>query len=196
MEKKNNCGTTGKVEEHFPRHMQGLGLRKNSRKTPEKNCSEGRGGKRGTYKARMAETIAGRKNARGWFSGSGALRKNGDLLLALLRCRKKTSPEKFTGKVASDKCFLTTILPTGKLWGLGKVTEMKHDHRKYDDSKSEEMVERKIKNAPAGQGTVRMLTREEWDAIQEVRPRTPFESKFSRHNARIRTGRTIAHGEA
>ena len=36
MEKKNNCGTTGKVEEHFPRHMQGLGLRKNSRKTPEK----------------------------------------------------------------------------------------------------------------------------------------------------------------
>ena len=47
-----------------------------------------------------------------------------------LRCRKKTSPEKFTGKVASDKCFLTTILPTGKLWGLGKVTEMKHDHRK------------------------------------------------------------------
>ena len=23
MEKKNNCGTTGKVEEHFPRHVQG-----------------------------------------------------------------------------------------------------------------------------------------------------------------------------
>lgn len=61
----------------------------------------------------------------------------------------------------------------------------------YDDSKSEEMVERKIKNAPAGQGTVRMLTREEWDAIQEVRPRTPFESKFSRHNARIRTGEPL-----
>ena len=36
MEKKNNRGTTGKVEEHFPRHVQGLGLRKNSRRTPEK----------------------------------------------------------------------------------------------------------------------------------------------------------------
>ena len=28
MEKKNNRGITGKVEEHFPRHVQGLGLRK------------------------------------------------------------------------------------------------------------------------------------------------------------------------
>ena len=27
---------TGKVEEHFPRHVQGLELRKNSQKTPEK----------------------------------------------------------------------------------------------------------------------------------------------------------------
>ena len=36
MEKKNNRGTTGKVEDHFPRHVQGLGLRKNSRRTPEK----------------------------------------------------------------------------------------------------------------------------------------------------------------
>ena len=36
MEKKNNRGTIGKIEEHFPRHVQGLGLRKNSRRTPEK----------------------------------------------------------------------------------------------------------------------------------------------------------------
>ena len=35
IEKKNNRGTTGKVE-HFPRDVQGLGLRKNSRRTPEK----------------------------------------------------------------------------------------------------------------------------------------------------------------
>ena len=34
--KKNNCGTTGKVEEHFPRHVQGLEWRKNSRRSPEK----------------------------------------------------------------------------------------------------------------------------------------------------------------
>uniref|UniRef100_A0A5B7AAE1 Uncharacterized protein n=1 Tax=Davidia involucrata TaxID=16924 RepID=A0A5B7AAE1_DAVIN len=61
----------------------------------------------------------------------------------------------------------------------------------YDESKSQEMIERKIKNAPAGQGTVRMLTREEWEEIQEVRPRTPFESKLARPNARIRTGEPL-----
>lgn len=55
-----------------------------------------------------------------------------------------------------------------------------------DDAKSQERIERKIKNAPEGQGTVRMLSREEWDGIQELRPRTPFESKISRPNARIR----------
>lgn len=53
------------------------------------------------------------------------------------------------------------------------------------------MIERKIKHAPAGQGTVRMLSREEWDEIQEVRPRTPFESKLARPNARIRTGEPV-----
>ncbi|XP_031377723.1 uncharacterized protein LOC116193101 [Punica granatum] len=61
----------------------------------------------------------------------------------------------------------------------------------YDDSKSQEMIERKIKNAPAGQGTVRMLTREEWERIREERPRTPFESKLARPNARIRTGEPL-----
>lgn len=53
------------------------------------------------------------------------------------------------------------------------------------------MIERKIKNAPAGQGTVRMLTREEWEEFREVRPRTPFESKLARPNARIRTGEPV-----
>lgn len=61
----------------------------------------------------------------------------------------------------------------------------------YDESRSQELIERKIKNAPPGQGTVRMLTREEWEEIREVRPRTPFESKFSRPNARIRTGQKL-----
>lgn len=36
-----------------------------------------------------------------------------------------------------------------------------------------------------------MLTREEWDEIQEIRPRTPFESKLARPNARIRTGEPV-----
>uniref|UniRef100_U5FQB8 Uncharacterized protein n=1 Tax=Populus trichocarpa TaxID=3694 RepID=U5FQB8_POPTR len=61
----------------------------------------------------------------------------------------------------------------------------------YDDSHSQEMIERKIKNAPVGQGTVRMLTREEWEEFREVRPRTPFESKLARPNARIRTEETV-----
>lgn len=61
----------------------------------------------------------------------------------------------------------------------------------YDDSRSQERIERKIKNAPPGQGTVRMLSREEWDEIQEIRPRTPFESKLARPNARLRTGETL-----
>ncbi|XP_050207055.1 uncharacterized protein LOC126656514 [Mercurialis annua] len=58
----------------------------------------------------------------------------------------------------------------------------------YDDSKSQETIERKIQNAPPGQGTVRMLTREEWEEFREVRPRTPFESKLARPHARIRNG--------
>ena len=53
------------------------------------------------------------------------------------------------------------------------------------------MIEQKIKNAPPSQGTVRMLTREEWEEIREVRPRTPFESKFARPNAQIRTGEPL-----
>nr|GFB42869.1 hypothetical protein [Tanacetum cinerariifolium] len=36
-----------------------------------------------------------------------------------------------------------------------------------------------------------MLTREEWEEFREVRPRTPFESKLARPNARIRTGEPL-----
>lgn len=61
----------------------------------------------------------------------------------------------------------------------------------YDDSRSQELLERKIKNAPEGQGSVRMLTREEWENVREIRPRTPFESRFSRPNSRIRTGEPL-----
>ena len=61
----------------------------------------------------------------------------------------------------------------------------------YDDSRSQELLERKIKNAPEGQGSVRMLTREEWDEFREVRPRTPFESTLARPNSRIRTGEPL-----
>lgn len=36
-----------------------------------------------------------------------------------------------------------------------------------------------------------MLNREEWERIREVRPRTPFESKLARPNARIRTDEPV-----
>ncbi|PRQ16863.1 hypothetical protein RchiOBHm_Chr7g0188821 [Rosa chinensis] len=61
----------------------------------------------------------------------------------------------------------------------------------YDDSRSQELIERKIRNAPADQGTVRMLSREEWEEIRAQRPRTPFESKLARPNARLRTGEPV-----
>ncbi|CAL5213045.1 unnamed protein product [Lathyrus oleraceus] len=61
----------------------------------------------------------------------------------------------------------------------------------YDESRSQELLERKIKNSPEGQGSVRMLSREEWEKIRELPPRTPFESKFSRPNSRIRTGEPL-----
>ncbi|XP_020587344.1 uncharacterized protein LOC110029406 [Phalaenopsis equestris] len=61
----------------------------------------------------------------------------------------------------------------------------------YDETKAQETLERKIARAPPEQGTVRMLSREEWDEIQEIRPRTPFESELARPNARIRTGEPI-----
>ena len=34
--KKNKCGTTGRVEEHFLRHVQGLGWRGGHRRSPKR----------------------------------------------------------------------------------------------------------------------------------------------------------------
>uniref|UniRef100_A0A0A9EAB1 Uncharacterized protein n=1 Tax=Arundo donax TaxID=35708 RepID=A0A0A9EAB1_ARUDO len=66
-----------------------------------------------------------------------------------------------------------------------KLLMMEHE------STDQERRERKIKNSHPDQGKVRMLSREEWDEIQEVRPRTPFESKLARPHARIRTGEPV-----
>ena len=79
--------------------------------------------------------------ARGWVFGSGALRKVADLLFALLMmwsvseniAGKKKVVGKVSGKycwknVDGDEGFLTTIWLIGKLWGMEKVTGMKHGH--------------------------------------------------------------------
>ncbi|XP_043708344.1 uncharacterized protein LOC122657638 [Telopea speciosissima] len=102
--------------------------------------------------------------------------------------RKKRDPKKdeIFIETPESKAFLDTMTMPMVLTAVAcalfaKVLMM------YDESKSQERIERKIQKAPPGQGTVRMLSREEWDEIQEVRPRTPFESKLARRNARIRT---------
>ncbi|XP_056689560.1 uncharacterized protein [Spinacia oleracea] len=61
----------------------------------------------------------------------------------------------------------------------------------YDESRSQELIERKIHNSPPEQGTVKVLTLEEWEEIREVRPVTPFGSKLARSNARIRIGGVV-----
>eukprot|EP00262_Sarcandra_glabra_P000644 TRINITY_DN10782_c0_g1_i1.p1 TRINITY_DN10782_c0_g1~~TRINITY_DN10782_c0_g1_i1.p1 ORF type:complete len:177 (+),score=13.83 TRINITY_DN10782_c0_g1_i1:217-747(+) len=104
------------------------------------------------------------------------------------KSRKKK--DEFVVQVPESTTYLDSLTMPMVLTGVAialfaKVLMM------YDESKSQERIERKIRNAPAGQGTVRMLSREEWDEIQEVRPRTPFESKLARPNARLRTGEPL-----
>lgn len=107
-----------------------------------------------------------------------------------MKKRRKTKKDQLFVEVPESRYFLDTatlpmVLTVAGIALFAKLLMM------HDESKSQEMIERKIKNAPPGQGTVRMLTREEWEEIREVRPRTPFESKLARPNAKIRTGEPL-----
>ncbi|GMJ05344.1 hypothetical protein like AT2G04340 [Hibiscus trionum] len=108
------------------------------------------------------------------------------------KMRKRRNPKKdrLFVEVPESRYFLDTVtLPMVlAVAGIALFAKLLMMH---DESKSQEMIERKIKNAPPGQGTVRMLTREEWEEIREVRPRTPFESKLARPNAKIRSGEPL-----
>lgn len=104
--------------------------------------------------------------------------------------KKKKSVKQFIVDVPESKSFLDTASMPMILTAVGVALFAKL-LMMYDESRSEELIERKIKNSPAGQGTVRMLSREEWEEMREVRPRTPFESKLARPNARIRTGEPL-----
>ncbi|KAL0906637.1 hypothetical protein M5K25_025149 [Dendrobium thyrsiflorum] len=104
--------------------------------------------------------------------------------------RRNPSHDEFFVQVPESSSWLDTatmpmILTAVAIALFAKVLMM------YDETKAQERLERKIAKAPPEQGTVRMLTREEWDEIQEIRPRTPFESELARPNARIRTGEPI-----
>ncbi|KAE8123791.1 hypothetical protein FH972_018716 [Carpinus fangiana] len=102
------------------------------------------------------------------------------------KARKSPEKDQLFVEVPESKAYLDTASMPMILTVVGVALFAKLLFM-YDESKSQEMIERKIQNAPAGQGTVRMLTREEWEEIREVRPRTPFESKLARPNAQIRT---------
>ena len=171
-------GTTRKVEEHFPRHVQGWGWRKNSRsfagktvwradgdRNPQKRYVQGSDGRTkdvgrlvGVRRSWRRRRVAGKgltrphAPAREMQSPAGKLRVAGAWLLFWCWClhkswrsplgapsgmvgvgkrrRRKSSPEKF----AVGECFLTTIRLTGKYWEMGKVTGMKHGHRKVSRS--------------------------------------------------------------
>ncbi|CAK9167190.1 unnamed protein product [Ilex paraguariensis] len=110
--------------------------------------------------------------------------------LEKIRKKKNTKKNQLFVETPESKSYLDTATMPMILTAVGVAVFAKL-LMMYDESKSQEMIERKIKNAPAGQGTVRMLTREEWEEIQELRPRTPFESKLARPNARIRTGEPL-----
>ena len=57
--KKNKCGTTGRVEEHFLKHVQGSGWRGSHRRSPEslfRQSAETKNPKKCTFRARMTQT--------------------------------------------------------------------------------------------------------------------------------------------
>lgn len=89
-----------------------------------------------------------------------------------------------------DSVSLPMVLTAAAVALFTKLLMMEHE------ATDQERRERKIKNSHPDEGKVRMLTREEWDEIQEVRPRTPFESKLARPHARIRTGEPVRLDDA
>eukprot|EP00897_Mesotaenium_endlicherianum_P001599 jgi/Mesen1/1467/ME000132S00407 len=57
----------------------------------------------------------------------------------------------------------------------------------YDESQEPERVARKAKKFAEDQETLKPMSREKWEALQQVRPRTPFETQIARDTARLRT---------
>ncbi|XP_024360636.1 uncharacterized protein [Physcomitrium patens] len=69
---------------------------------------------------------------------------------------------------------------------LAKLTMM------YDESLEPERIERQAREFAEVQANLKPLSRDEWEEIQELRPRTPFESKIGRSHSRIRTGEVLS----
>ncbi|KAL6001574.1 hypothetical protein ACLOJK_007312 [Asimina triloba] len=123
-------------------------------------------------------------------ASTGSLRKKVAELEKIRDLGKKRNPKKddFIVSVPDSLAFLDTAsmptVPTAV--GVALFTKV------LMMITTQEMIEQKKQHAPPEQGTVRMLSREEWDEIQEIRPRTSFESKLARPNARLRTGEPLS----
>eukprot|EP00850_Spirogloea_muscicola_P025465 SM003187S12238 [mRNA] locus=s3187:47:797:+ [translate_table: standard] len=61
----------------------------------------------------------------------------------------------------------------------------------YDEAKEPERIARRAREQELEQAKLEPMSREKWEAIQAMRPRTPFESRAGRDGARLRTGETI-----
>ncbi|KAL1359416.1 hypothetical protein HN51_004728 [Arachis hypogaea] len=126
-----------------------------------------------------------------WHDGpTETLKKKALELEKKRKTRKPKSKEQFIVQVPENLSYLDTATMPMVVAAVGIVVFAKL-LMMYDESRAQELLERKIKHAPAGQGSVRMLSRKEWDKVRELRPRTPFESKLARPNARIRTGEPL-----
>ncbi|CAL0331275.1 unnamed protein product [Lupinus luteus] len=106
------------------------------------------------------------------------------------KMRKSKSKDQFIVTVPESMSYLDTVTFPMVVFAVG-VAAFAKLLMTFDESRSQELLERKMMKAPDGQGSVRMLTREEWEKVRELRPRTPYESMLARPNARIRTGEPL-----
>ncbi|KAG6551750.1 hypothetical protein Mapa_006841 [Marchantia paleacea] len=97
-------------------------------------------------------------------------------------------PKNLSVEIPESKEFYDT--PTLKVGvGMVAVAIISKLTMMYDESQEEERVERKAREMVELQANQpKIVSRELWDHLQQLPPRTPFESRIARDNARIRTG--------
>ncbi|KAL2643456.1 hypothetical protein R1flu_011043 [Riccia fluitans] len=101
-------------------------------------------------------------------------------------------PKDLSVEISESKDFYDT--PSLKVGvGLVAVAVIAKLTMMYDESQEEERVERRAREMVELQGTEpRIVSRELWDYLQQLPPRTPFESRIVRDSARIRTGDPVS----
>lgn len=95
-----------------------------------------------------------------------------------------------TVKPPSDGELKPTSLQIGT--GLAMVAVVAKLVMMYDESLEPERVAQKAREFAKAQESLEPYTREEWDELQSVRPRTPFETSLGRERGRIRNGDPVS----